>query len=291
MVIGTSRCAHVLCCLFCWRAVRAHPKARCARSPLTYPARRRCAALEQKLAAGSLLWRIAEWDAAKHPAPEEYPLGQRSRRIHRSRSTQPPLEAVRRPTLAFGNRHMSAPVRRYVAAPWPKSRAGSRLSLPAPNRWSLPPALSGDRRSPGRLDRLAAHLQIVGTGQRRARHRRAIQIEDRGRGDVVVQWSVTAPRHPAERLDVHSQVGVEVNRVEEMPAVHPEALLAPIQPIRADDLMQPEKRRRIGGVTLPGHVEVPGAAEVVLGAGAADRGELLVAVEVELHLALTPPAG
>jgi hypothetical protein len=28
-------------------------------------------------------------------------------------------------------------------------------------------------------------------------------------------------------LDVHSQVGVEVNRVEEMPAVHPEALLVP----------------------------------------------------------------
>jgi hypothetical protein len=198
----------------------------CARSPLTCPVRRRCATLEQKLAAGSLLWRTAEWDATMHPAPEEYPLGQRSRRIHRSRSTQPPLEAVRRPTLAFGNRHMSAPVRRYVGAPRPKSRAGSRLSLPAPNRWSVPPALSGDRRSPGRLDRLAAHLQIVGTGQRRARHRRAIQVGDRGRGDVVVQWSVTAPRHPAERLDVPSQVGVEVNRVEEMPAVHPEALLA-----------------------------------------------------------------
>ena len=161
-----------------------------------------------------------------HPAPEDYLLGQRSRRNCRSQLTQPPLEAVRRPTLAFGNRHMYAPVRRFVDAPRPKSRAGSRFSLPAPNRWSLPPALSGDRRSPRRLDRLAAHLQIVGTGQRRARRRRAIQVEDRGRGDVVMQWSVTAPRHPAEGLDVHSQVGVEVDRVEEMPAVHPEPLLA-----------------------------------------------------------------
>ena len=147
MVIGTSRCAHVLCCLFCWRAVRAHPNARCARSPLTCPARRRCAALEQKLAAGSLLWRTVGWDAAMHPAPEEYPLGQRSRRICRSRSTQPPLEAVRRPALAFGNRRMSAPVRRYVDAPRPKSRAGSRLSLPAPNRCSVPPVVCGETRS------------------------------------------------------------------------------------------------------------------------------------------------
>jgi hypothetical protein len=26
MVIGTSRCAHVLCCLFCWLDSRAHRK-------------------------------------------------------------------------------------------------------------------------------------------------------------------------------------------------------------------------------------------------------------------------
>ena len=37
--------------------------------------------------------------------------------------------------------------------------------------------------------------------------------------------------------------------------------------------------------------ETPGAAEVVLGPGAADRRVLVVAVEVELDLALTPPAG
>ena len=132
-----------LCCLFCWRDDRAHRETRSARPPLTCPVRRRCAALEQKLAAGSLLWRTAVRDAAMHPAPAEYLLGQRSRRICRSRSTQPPLGAVRQPTLAYGTRRMSAPVLRYVDAPRPKSRAGSRLSLPAPNRCSIPPAVFG----------------------------------------------------------------------------------------------------------------------------------------------------
>jgi hypothetical protein len=113
--------------------------ARCARSPLTYPVRRRRATLERKLADGLLLWRTVERDAAMHPAPAEYPLGQRSRRNYRSRPTQQPLGAVRRPTLAFGIRHMSAPVLRYVDAPRPKSRAGSRFSLPAPNQCSEPP--------------------------------------------------------------------------------------------------------------------------------------------------------
>jgi hypothetical protein len=143
MVIGTSRCAHVLCCLFCWRVVRARPTTRCARLPLTCPVHQRCATLGRKLAAGSLRVRTSKRDAAMHPAPEEYPLGQRSRRICRSRSTQPQLEAVRRPTLAFGNRRMSAPVLRYVDALFfqrPKPRAGSRLSLPALNRWSAPPS-------------------------------------------------------------------------------------------------------------------------------------------------------
>src|SRR3954464_8251579 len=40
-----------------------------------------------------------------------------------------------------------------------------------------------------------------------------------------------------------------------------------------------------------GYVEVPRATEVVLGTGAADGRELVVAVHVELDLALTPPTG
>src|ERR1700739_1386628 len=176
MVIVTSRCAHVLCYLFCWRVGRARRETRCARSPLMRPVLRRSATLARTLAAGSLLVRTSGWDAAMHPAPEASLLGQRSRCIYRSRSTQLPLEAVRRPTLAFGNRHTSAPVLRCVDVLFsqrPKSRAGSRLSLPSPNQWSEPPAVSvrevRSARSGGRFHRFRAHLEIVGVGQRRAR--------------------------------------------------------------------------------------------------------------------------
>jgi hypothetical protein len=140
MVIGTSRCAHVLCYLFCWRVSRARRETRHTRSPLIHPVLRRSLTLARTLAAGSLAVCTSEGDAAMHPAPEDYLLSQRSRRNYRSQSTQPPLEAVRRPTLASGNRHMSAPVHRCVDARRPKSRAGSRLSLPTLNWWSEPPA-------------------------------------------------------------------------------------------------------------------------------------------------------
>jgi hypothetical protein len=109
------------------------------RPPRMCPVNRRCAARVRKLAAGSLRVRTAARDAAMHPAPEGYPLCQQSRRIYRSLSTQPPLEAVRPPTLAFDNRHTFAPVHRCVDAPRPKPRAGSRLSLPSSNRQSEPP--------------------------------------------------------------------------------------------------------------------------------------------------------
>src|SRR6516165_3002940 len=142
MVIGTSRCAHVLRYLFCWRVDRVRRETRRARSPLIHPVLRRSVTLARTLAAGSLLVRTSEGDAAMHPAPEDYLLDQRSRRNYRSQLTQPPLEAVRRPTLAFGNQHTSAPVLRcgdVLFSQRPKSRAGSRLSLPAPNRCSEPP--------------------------------------------------------------------------------------------------------------------------------------------------------
>jgi hypothetical protein len=150
----------------CWLDNRAHPKTRCARPPLTFPLCRRCAALEQKLAAGLLLWRTATRDAAMHPAPAEYLPRQRPRCTYRSRSTQPPLGAVRRPALAYGNRHTSAPVHRHVDARRPKSHAGSRLSLPAPGRCSEPPAMFGD---PGHAGGHAA------SGRAPSRERRHVQ--------------------------------------------------------------------------------------------------------------------
>jgi hypothetical protein len=169
MVIGTSRCAHVLCCLFSWRdgrRIRSLEETLCARPPLTFPVRRRCAALERKLAAGLLRWRTVERDATTHPAPAEYLPDQRSRHVCRSRSTQPPLGAVRRPTLVFGIRRRSAPVLRYVDAPRQKTRAGSRLSLPASDGWSEPPA-AARARSPSRVQPPARDARPPGPASRR----------------------------------------------------------------------------------------------------------------------------
>src|SRR5690606_38810723 len=95
---------------------------------------------------------------------------------------------------------------------------------------------------------------------------------------------------PAERLDVHAERALEPDRVGQVPAVHAEPLLAAVAAVGAQDLVQAQVGGAVGGVALAGDVEVPRPAEVVLGAGAADRRELLVAVEVELHLALAPPA-
>ena len=102
---------------------------------------------------------------------------------------------------------------------------------------------------------------------------------------------VSAAGLPAEGLDLHAEVLGEMNGVKNVPAVQTEALLALVETIGADHLRHAEVRRRVFGVAAAGDVEVPGAAKVVLRAGAADRREIVVAVEVDLELALAPPAG
>lgn len=134
------------CYLFCCPVVRARLETPGTRPLRMCPANRRCAALLRKPAAESLVARTAVADAATHPAPAGWSLYQRSRRSCRSRSTQPPLEAVRRPTLAFGTRHTSAPVRGDypgVDAPRPKARAGSRLSVASPGKPDCPAICRG----------------------------------------------------------------------------------------------------------------------------------------------------
>ncbi len=146
------------------------------------------------------------------------------------------------------------------------------------------------------FDRLRAHqpaqpisiASAVGAGGRVVTGR--VEVEVRRGGDVVVERAVTAAATPAERLDVDPQPGGEGDRVRDMPAVHPEPLLAGVEAVGPQNLVQAEVGRAVRGVALAGHVEVPGPTEVVLGAGAADRRELLVLVQVELHLALAPPA-
>src|SRR5205823_9623169 len=86
-----------------------------------------------------------------------------------------------------------------------------------------------------------------------------------------------------------AQVLLEADRVHDVPPIHTESLLTPVKPVRFDDLGEAQERRRVDAVFPLWMLPVPGAAEVVLGARAADRGPLLVAVHVELDLTLTPP--
>lgn len=159
-VIGTSRCAHVRCYLSCCLVDRVHRVNRCARSPRMYPGNQRCAARARKLVAESLVVGTAMRDAAMHLAPTDSWPGQRARHSCRSRLMQPPLEAVRRPTLAFGSRYTSAPVHwGYPGfdASRPKARAGSRLSLASARTRREPPGTLRRPWTPRLTHRGASH--------------------------------------------------------------------------------------------------------------------------------------
>ena len=74
-----------------------------------------------------------------------------------------------------------------------------------------------------------------------------------------------------------------------MPAVHAKPGLRPVETIRFYQLVNAEVIGAVGRVPLPGNVEVPGTAEVVFRARAADGGVGLT-VQEELDLPLAPPA-
>src|SRR5699024_1731868 len=80
----------------------------------------------------------------------------------------------------------------------------------------------------------------------------------------------------AERLDGRAEASGEADRVRQVPAVQAEALLVGVEAVGLDHLRHPEIRGGVGGVGAGRVLEGPGPAEVVLGAGAADRGEVLV---------------
>src|SRR6187397_726422 len=115
-------------------------------------------------------------------------------------------------------------------------------------------------------------------------------IPEGHRRDVVLQREVRTVGAPAERLDRHAQVVLEPDRIHEVPAVEAEALLRLVQAIGPRHERQPRVRRAEFLVALRVLVlEVVRPAEVVLGARAADRRELDVAIHEELDFALPPP--
>src|SRR5208282_5673417 len=138
--------------------------------------------------------------------------------------------------------------------------------------------------------------QIVGRWQRRKLCRRDCLVPVRNRRDIVLQRqelrALARIARPSERLDSHPQVAREPDWIRDMPAVHSKSLLRRVQPVGPNHLRQSRVGRRelaIAAVFLA-HVEVVRAAEVILGAGAADRRKLGVAVDEELYLALAPPS-
>src|SRR5262245_27139891 len=116
-----------------------------------------------------------------------------------------------------------------------------------------------------------------------------VPVDDRA--DVVLERKIAVARAPPQSLNRDLQVALEPDRVGDVPAVETEALLRLIEAVGTNDQRHP----RVGSgellvlLRLP-VLEVVRAAEVVLGAGADDRGGVLVAVHVELDLAFSPPA-
>ena len=105
------------------------------------------------------------------------------------------------------------------------------------------------------------------------------------RGDVVLQGQVPAAIPPAQGLDGHPQVFRKADGVGDVEPIGPKALLALVQAVLGDGV-----EAAVGGGELhiaavgAGVLKIVGAAEVILGAGAADGGGLPVAVQVEFYL-------
>ena len=134
---------------------------------------------------------------------------------------------------------------------------------------------------------MISRVAVGELGIRRER-KRLVPVRD-GR-DVVLELQVAAAASPPERLHGDREIGREPDGVGEVPAVEAEPLLRSVRAVGTQHLGHAGVRRRELRV-LPADVEVVRAAEVVLGAGAADRRELVVAVDEELQLAFAPPAG
>ena len=94
---------------------------------------------------------------------------------------------------------------------------------------------------------------------------------------------------PAERLNGHAQILLEIDGILNVEAIHIEIALCAVKPVGVSHLVH----AGIGCGELDimtVHIKIIRAADVILGARAADGREVGVAVDEELDLALTPPA-
>ena len=100
---------------------------------------------------------------------------------------------------------------------------------------------------------------------------------------------ISAVAPPAERLDGDFYILFEINGVGDMPAVKRKPLIGVIQSVGPCDVRKPRIKRAEFAVSAV-DVKIPRAAEIVLGARSAYRGEFAVAVKVELDFSFSPPA-
>src|SRR5581483_11298750 len=75
-----------------------------------------------------------------------------------------------------------------------------------------------------------------------------------------------------------------------MPAIHAKAMLTAIESIRLDHLWQAQEWCGVDAVLALRMLKIPGPAKVILGAGAANSGIVVIAIQIEFDLALAPPA-
>ena len=110
--------------------------------------------------------------------------------------------------------------------------------------------------------------------------------------DVVLQGQIASAAAPTQRLNGHAQVGLEINRVVDVPAIQAKAHLALIERVGDGRLRQSRIGRGEGFIAVVPHgiLKIVGTAEVVFRARAADGGICVVAVQIEFDFAFAPPA-
>ena len=130
------------------------------------------------------------------------------------------------------------------------------------------------------------HVLVIGQGLQGCGGQGLIPV---GHGGVVV----VPGAGPAQVVQSHPEVLFKVDGVGNVEAVQQKPLLTVIEGfIVAHDGIHTAVQAAEGLVFANVDVisEAVAAAEIVLGAGAADGGEFVVAVHVELDLAFSPPA-
>ena len=122
-------------------------------------------------------------------------------------------------------------------------------------------------------------------------NRFSILIPIRHRCDVRIQTLITHSRFPTQRLNRYLEVFLKADRVGDMPAVKPEALVGLVNFVRRNHLGQARVGRGKGHIFVGLLIlKIVGTAKIIFRAGATNGWKRRVAIEVKLDLAFTPPA-